>query len=77
MKNTNEIMQTILTIFGTYILAVAAVMAVNFARAYMVTSMDAGDGDSANMLMIFCVLFGAVPAALLFGAALSEIRNEE
>jgi hypothetical protein len=77
MNSTNDTMRTILNIGGAYILAFAAVMAVNFARGYMINSMDAGDGDSANMLMIFCVLFGIVPAALLLGAALSEIQNEE
>jgi|TARA_B100000315_G_C14074960_1_gene362266 hypothetical protein len=77
MKGKRGIRETLLSIGGAYLLAFAAVMAVTFARGYMVASMDAGDADSANILMIFGILFGIAPGALLFVAVIAELRDEE
>lgn len=73
----NETVRIIINIGKAYVLAFVAVMIVTFGRGYMINSMDAGDGDSANMLMIFGVLFGAVPGALLAAAVIAEIEDEE
>ena len=70
-------MKSVINIARAYLLAFVAVMIVTFGRGYMLTSMDAGDGDSANLLMIFGVLFGLVPAVLLFAAVVAELREEE